>query len=295
MTKSIGKFISSLRKTNGYTQEELGEKIGVSNKTISSWENDNSYPDLKMLPILADLFNVTCDELLRGEKVRETITSISNEIKGEKNKKYILNSYLNRYGVTRYISLGIFLIAVFLFWLGLSFNNGNINGDIILGWIFMAVGVILYLVGLTYSIVSYNNAQNKVLESENSFNYFAKLDSKNLLIKCLYSFFLFTPLFCYLHNKKLLNKERYKLNDNTIAKLIKNLKLKKILYIIGLLIWLIGIIVGLIIEWIPSQYLNKEKYHLSREEVQTIIAVIVFSLTLIEIFIYYKKKEKIKY
>ena len=69
--KNIGKFIASLRKANGYTQEELGELLNVSNKTISSWENGNSSPDLSLLPIIADLFNVTCDELIRGEKSKE--------------------------------------------------------------------------------------------------------------------------------------------------------------------------------------------------------------------------------
>ena len=78
--KSIGKFIATLRKANGYTQEELGEILGVSNKTISSWENGNSSPDLSLLPIIADLFNVTCDELIRGEKSKE-----EREIKTNKN------------------------------------------------------------------------------------------------------------------------------------------------------------------------------------------------------------------
>ena len=43
--KSIGKFIATLRKANGYTQAQLAEQLGVSNKTISNWENEVSYPD----------------------------------------------------------------------------------------------------------------------------------------------------------------------------------------------------------------------------------------------------------
>ena len=67
-TKTIGKFISTLRKANGYTQAQLAEMLGVSNKTISNWENEISYPDLSLIPVIADLFGVTSDELLRGEK-----------------------------------------------------------------------------------------------------------------------------------------------------------------------------------------------------------------------------------
>ena len=66
--KSIGKFIATLRKANGYTQAQLAEQLGVSNKTISNWENEISYPDLSLIPVIADLFNVTSDELLRGAK-----------------------------------------------------------------------------------------------------------------------------------------------------------------------------------------------------------------------------------
>ena len=45
-TKKIGKFISENRKRKGLTQEQLGNILGVSNKTISRWENGNNMPDL---------------------------------------------------------------------------------------------------------------------------------------------------------------------------------------------------------------------------------------------------------
>ncbi|MCM1364610.1 MAG: helix-turn-helix domain-containing protein [Faecalibacterium sp.] len=65
---TIGKFIAQLRKESGMTQKQLAEKLNVSDKTISHWERDESSPDLSMIPIIADIFDVTCDELLRGEK-----------------------------------------------------------------------------------------------------------------------------------------------------------------------------------------------------------------------------------
>ena len=48
-TKRIGKFISENRKRKGLTQEQLGELLGVTNKTISRWENGNYMPDLSLL------------------------------------------------------------------------------------------------------------------------------------------------------------------------------------------------------------------------------------------------------
>ncbi len=62
----IGKFIAELRKRDGLTQEALGEKIGVTNKTVSRWENGNYMPDIEMFQILGEVFDVSINELLSG-------------------------------------------------------------------------------------------------------------------------------------------------------------------------------------------------------------------------------------
>lgn len=66
--KTIGKFIAVLRKANGMTQKDLAEKLNVSDKAVSRWERDESLPDLTLIPVIAELFGVTTDELLRGER-----------------------------------------------------------------------------------------------------------------------------------------------------------------------------------------------------------------------------------
>ena len=93
-TKTIGKFISTLRKANGYTQAQLAEMLGVSNKTISNWENEISYPDLSLIPVIADLFGVTSDELLRGEKN----TNKKVTIKDNNNTQPLTNNLINTTG-----------------------------------------------------------------------------------------------------------------------------------------------------------------------------------------------------
>lgn len=65
--KKTGRFIAWLRRREGLTQEALGEKLGVSNKTVSRWENGNYMPDIEMLPLLAKEFEVSIEELLAGE------------------------------------------------------------------------------------------------------------------------------------------------------------------------------------------------------------------------------------
>ncbi|MBQ9746007.1 MAG: helix-turn-helix transcriptional regulator [Clostridia bacterium] len=70
--KSIGSFIAVLRKASGLTQRELADKLGVSDKAVSRWERDETAPDLYLIPVIAEIFGVTSDELLRGERVGES-------------------------------------------------------------------------------------------------------------------------------------------------------------------------------------------------------------------------------
>lgn len=69
MTNDIGKFIQEIRKEKGLTQKELAELIGVSDKTISKWENGNSSPDTSMLMSLSEALEVTVNELLSAERI----------------------------------------------------------------------------------------------------------------------------------------------------------------------------------------------------------------------------------
>ena len=76
--KSIGNFLSELRKEKGLTQKEIADFLNVSDKTVSHWECDKYSPDISVIPVLAEFFGVTCDEILRGERKipeeRENIT-----------------------------------------------------------------------------------------------------------------------------------------------------------------------------------------------------------------------------
>lgn len=66
--KSIGNTIAELRKKSGFTQTHLAQKLGISSKTVSKWENGNGYPDIVFFPKLASLFGVSIDHLMLGEK-----------------------------------------------------------------------------------------------------------------------------------------------------------------------------------------------------------------------------------
>ena len=76
-TDTLGKRIMALRKAAGMTQEQVAEHLGVSPQAVSKWENDVSCPDVTMIPRIAQLFNVSTDELLglKASTVRPADTS----------------------------------------------------------------------------------------------------------------------------------------------------------------------------------------------------------------------------
>ena len=70
MTK-IGAFLAQLRKEQNLTQAELGEALGVSNKTVSRWETGSYLPPVEMLQALSERYGVSINELLCGERLEE--------------------------------------------------------------------------------------------------------------------------------------------------------------------------------------------------------------------------------
>lgn len=66
----IGKFIAELRKEHHLTQEQFGEKVGVTNKTVSRWENGNYLPPADILLAMSHLFDVSVNEILSGKRLQ---------------------------------------------------------------------------------------------------------------------------------------------------------------------------------------------------------------------------------
>ncbi|MGG5372802.1 helix-turn-helix domain-containing protein [Enterococcus sp. AZ196] len=81
---NLSKQIKKLREGAGYSQEELSEKIYVSRQTISNWENERSYPDIHNLLLLSVLFNVTLDELVKGD-----VETMKKVIKKDESDRYV--------------------------------------------------------------------------------------------------------------------------------------------------------------------------------------------------------------
>ena len=112
--KTIGKFISALRKANGMTQKELGEKLFVSDKTVSRWERDESTPELSLIPSIAEIFGITTDELLRGERTNperggteSEENALKQKAKSDRQFKLMLDRKKRRYNNLTLIAVGL--------------------------------------------------------------------------------------------------------------------------------------------------------------------------------------------
>ena len=116
--KTIGKFISALRKANGMTQKELGEKLFVSDKTVSRWECDECTPELSLIPSIAEIFGITTDELLRGERNNPDREAASEDVttkqkaKSDKQFKLMLHSNKKKFTNLSFISIGLCLLGL---------------------------------------------------------------------------------------------------------------------------------------------------------------------------------------
>jgi len=79
---SMGQFMAALRKAIGMTQQEVADRLGVSNKAVSRWERDECAPDITLIPAIAEMYGVTCDELLRGERMAQNPAVQQSEEEG---------------------------------------------------------------------------------------------------------------------------------------------------------------------------------------------------------------------
>ena len=74
--EKIGTFICTIRKQQGLTQEQLGERLGVTNKTVSRWETGKYMPDIGKLQNLSAILGISVNELLAGERIEDAASFV---------------------------------------------------------------------------------------------------------------------------------------------------------------------------------------------------------------------------
>ena len=108
----IEKKLKDVRMQAGLTQEQVAEKIMVSRQTVSNWENGKSLPDIVSIMSLSDLYQISIDELLKGDKrMKEKMEKDANIAKA--NKRVILTTAIITLVVGIIYSISIFVGGAF--------------------------------------------------------------------------------------------------------------------------------------------------------------------------------------
>ena len=111
MNETFGQRFTRLRKEKNFTQEEIALKLNISAQAVSKWENDISMPDISILTSIADIFDITLDELLGREKKQDVIL-VNEEDKKDINKMVLRMKVVSSDGSKVNINIPIPLLKV---------------------------------------------------------------------------------------------------------------------------------------------------------------------------------------
>lgn len=150
--KTMGSFIAALGRASGMTQRELAERLNVSDKSVSRWERDDGYPDLSLIPVIAEIFGVTADELLRGER-KASVEDDSNcggngceeglglGRKGRKELENMKSRALNNFRSMSFMSIGVSVLGLVAAAIcNLAFNKATLG--FLVGCVFFVSSIV---------------------------------------------------------------------------------------------------------------------------------------------------------
>lgn len=137
---NIADRIQYLRKTNGLSQEELADKVGVSRQAVSKWESEQSVPDMEKIITMSNLFDVTTDYILKG-------------IEPPKEQEEQVDAHI------------FVIVATVLNFIGLIVSSAvwyekQVPMALVIGLVFMALGCMIFGVGICSSS---NSTRNKAI------------------------------------------------------------------------------------------------------------------------------------
>ncbi len=151
--QKMGSFLKELRKEKNMTQEELGEKLGVTNKTISRWETGKYMPPVECLEMLSDMHGLSINELLSGgrlskedfitnaeDNLKSTLTAMEDEVKKFEHRMLIV------FAITTILAI----VAIIL----LPINDMMSDAEKVRQLLVMGIIVVMALVSNTINIMA---------------------------------------------------------------------------------------------------------------------------------------------
>jgi len=197
--EKIGKFISKSRKEKKLTQQDLAEKLGVSNKAISKWERGICMPDISMFKPLCKELDISINDLLNGEK--DVKTNVDENII----KTIDLSKEKHKNDLTGYIILKI--LGIILIITGWSMNDVK--------YFFPTLFILTGLIFVLISFFKISNCYNKISKIVVNILYTLVLIGSTLFIDYLFILDEVKPRF-YIYSKKEDNYEYYKTLNKSI-------------------------------------------------------------------------------
>ena len=160
--EKIGKFIAKCRKDRNITQAQLAEKLGVTNKSVSRWENGKNMPDYSILKELCNILDIDVNEFLSGEKLRK------NEIQSHsiENLDLILKEYYKmkkQRNIFKYISICVVSISILI----------------------CIFGVILHVYSKQYNLKGISNILSVHIDEDREKEYVGELDGYEIYVENL--------------------------------------------------------------------------------------------------------------
>ena len=165
--QKIGSFLKELRKEKGLTQEQFSEIMNVSGRTVSRWETGSNMPDLDILVMISEYYNVELKELLNGEResgkmdkdMKETVlkaADYSNDEKMRMMKKLHIFAWI-----------GVLSVIAFLILEGTGLADKGITGNIADFCEGVSFGMLITAVIYTSNIIYKINAVKKRIYGQN--------------------------------------------------------------------------------------------------------------------------------
>jgi len=185
--EKIGKFISTVRKEKKITQKQLAEKLGITDRAISKWENGKSMPDLALLKPLCDILNISINELLSGEYINKKNENLEDNIVNVINyskKKQLIHELI--------FEIFIIIFGILIFIMSMSIFDAIIDFYL---W-YSVLGTFVLIISFGY-LLKYFVVSNK---------------SRKYIIITILSFFLL--YYSYLWTIDFINVKKNKSNPN---------------------------------------------------------------------------------
>ncbi|MEZ3421279.1 MAG: helix-turn-helix domain-containing protein [Eubacterium sp.] len=186
---TMGNFIAQLRKEAGITQKQLAEKLNVSDKTVSHWERGESTPDISLVPVLADVFGITCDDLIHGKRADKSVSDEKSTMQNEDDVISRLEKKLNKLRI-RIVSC---IISSFMA-IPLGLFSALLFKDVLVGVVLFGLAELIALVLIMILYLSYCSNLN---DAEISRKLAKEYKRKGQVVALFFSFY-FIGLFLLL-------------------------------------------------------------------------------------------------